>query len=38
MVTLIDKHNNIEKSELKSKAEVAIDIVNKLVTFFSHAK
>jgi len=31
LVTLIDKHNNIEKLELKSKDEVAIDIVNKLV-------
>ena len=31
MVTIIDKHNNIEKSELKSKDEVAVDIVNKLV-------
>ena len=34
IVTIIDKHNNIEKSELKSKAEIAIDIVNKLVTLF----
>jgi phosphopantothenoylcysteine decarboxylase/phosphopantothenate--cysteine ligase len=33
-VTMIDKHNNIEKSELKSKAEIAADIVNKLVTLF----
>jgi phosphopantothenoylcysteine decarboxylase / phosphopantothenate---cysteine ligase len=32
-VTILDIHNNIEKSELKSKAEVAKDIVNKLVTF-----
>jgi phosphopantothenoylcysteine decarboxylase / phosphopantothenate---cysteine ligase len=31
-VTLIDKHNNIEKKELKSKADVAKDIVNKLVS------
>ena len=34
IVTIIDKHNNIEKSELKSKAEIAADIVNKLVTLF----
>ncbi len=32
IVTLIDKHNNIEKFELKSKAEVATDIINKLVS------
>ena len=38
MVTIIDKHNNIEKSELKSKAEIAKDIVNKLVAILSHAK
>lgn len=38
MVTIIDKHNNIEKSELKSKTEIAKDIVTKLVTFLSHAK
>lgn len=37
VVTIIDKHNNIEKSELKNKTEVAKDIVNKLVAFLSHA-
>jgi phosphopantothenoylcysteine decarboxylase/phosphopantothenate--cysteine ligase len=31
-ITIIDKNNNIEKFELKSKTEVARDIVNKLVT------
>ena len=38
IVTIIDKHNNIEKSELKSKAEIAKDIVDKLVTVLRHAK
>lgn len=33
-ITIIDKRNNIQKFELKTKAEVATDIVNKLVTFF----
>jgi phosphopantothenoylcysteine decarboxylase/phosphopantothenate--cysteine ligase len=33
-ITIIDKNNNIQKFELKQKAEVATDIVNKLVTFF----
>lgn len=33
-ITIIDKNNNILKFELKSKAGVATDIVNKLVTFF----
>lgn len=37
IVTIIDKHNNIEKSELKSKTEIATDIVNKLVTILNHA-
>jgi len=37
IVTIIDKHNNIEKSELKSKTEIAKDIVNKLVTILNHA-
>jgi phosphopantothenoylcysteine decarboxylase/phosphopantothenate--cysteine ligase len=37
IVTIIDKHNNIEKSELKNKTEVAKDIVNKLVALLSHA-
>jgi len=30
-VTLFDKNNNITKYELKSKAEVAIDILNKVI-------
>ena len=33
-ITIIDKHNKTEKFELKSKAEVASDIVNKISTFF----
>lgn len=33
-ITVIDKNNNIQKFELKSKAEVATDIVNKLITCF----
>jgi phosphopantothenoylcysteine decarboxylase / phosphopantothenate---cysteine ligase len=33
-ITIIDKNNNIQKFELKSKAEVAVDIVNKLITLF----
>ena len=37
MVTLIDRHNNIEKTALKSKTEIAKDIVNKLVAILSHA-
>ena len=32
-ITIFDKHNNVEKFELKSKKEVAVDIVNKLETF-----
>ena len=36
MVTIIDKHNNIDKLELKSKAEVAVDIVNKLVSLIKN--
>ncbi|MDP4208518.1 MAG: bifunctional phosphopantothenoylcysteine decarboxylase/phosphopantothenate--cysteine ligase CoaBC [Bacteroidota bacterium] len=35
-ITIIDKNNKIEKSELKSKTDVASDIVNKLVTFLAH--
>lgn len=31
-VTLIDKNNNIEKFELKSKARVAVDILDKIET------
>jgi phosphopantothenoylcysteine decarboxylase/phosphopantothenate--cysteine ligase len=38
MVSIIGKDNNIEKFELKSKAEVAIDIVKKLVTLINYAK
>ena len=38
IVTIIDKHNNIGKSELKSKTEIAKDIVDKLVAALSHAK
>ena len=37
IITIIDKHNNIEKSELKSKTDIAKDIVNKLATQFTHA-
>ncbi|HEX3010240.1 MAG TPA: bifunctional phosphopantothenoylcysteine decarboxylase/phosphopantothenate--cysteine ligase CoaBC [Bacteroidales bacterium] len=33
-ITIIDKDNNIQKFELKTKAEVAADIVNKLITCF----
>lgn len=33
-ITIIDKNNNIQKFELKTKAEVATDIVNKLITCF----
>jgi phosphopantothenoylcysteine decarboxylase/phosphopantothenate--cysteine ligase len=36
LITIIDKHNNIEKSELKSKTAIAADIVNKLVTCLKH--
>jgi len=32
-VTLFDKNNNISKFELKSKAEVAADIINKVIEF-----
>jgi len=38
IITIIDKHNKVEKSELKSKTEIAKDIVNKLVSIVSHAK
>ena len=31
-ITIIDKNNNIDNFELKSKKEVAIDIVNKIIT------
>jgi phosphopantothenoylcysteine decarboxylase / phosphopantothenate---cysteine ligase len=31
-ITIIDKYNNIDKFELKSKEEVAIDILDKIVT------
>jgi len=31
-ITIIDKNNNIDKFELKSKKEVALDIVNKIIT------
>lgn len=31
-ITIIDKNNNIDKFELKSKKEVAVDIVNKILT------
>jgi len=34
-VSFIDKNNNIDKFELKSKREVAVDIVNKLTTLIS---
>jgi phosphopantothenoylcysteine decarboxylase / phosphopantothenate---cysteine ligase len=37
-VSIIDKYNKIEKSELKSKTEVAKDIVHKLVTLLTHDK
>ncbi len=30
-ISIIDKNNNIDKFELKSKQEVAVDIVNKLI-------
>ena len=33
-ISIVDKHNNIEKTELKSKTDIAKDIVNKLVTYF----
>lgn len=36
-ITIIDEHNNIEKSELKSKAAIATDIVNKLVHYLTPA-
>lgn len=32
-VTIIDKYNNQEVFELKSKAQVAVDIVEKMITF-----
>lgn len=33
-ITIIDNNNNIAKFELKSKREVAADIVEKLITYF----
>lgn len=33
-ITIIDKHNNIEKFQLKTKQEVAVDIADKLDLFF----
>jgi phosphopantothenoylcysteine decarboxylase/phosphopantothenate--cysteine ligase len=33
-ITIIDKSNKIQKFELKTKADVATDIVNKLITCF----
>jgi phosphopantothenoylcysteine decarboxylase / phosphopantothenate---cysteine ligase len=36
IITLLDKYNNIEKFGLKSKAEVAVDIVNKLEDLLTH--
>jgi phosphopantothenoylcysteine decarboxylase/phosphopantothenate--cysteine ligase len=35
-VTLIDKYNNFEEFELKTKVEVAVDIVNKIVSSDSY--
>jgi len=32
MITLIDRNNNIDKFELKSKEDAAIDILNKIVS------
>ncbi len=34
-VTLIDKNNKIEEFELKSKEEVAVDIINKIISSIS---
>lgn len=34
-ITIFDKHNNIEKFELKNKEEVARDIINALIKIFS---
>lgn len=34
-VTLIDKYNNLEEFELKTKTEVADDIVNKIITMLN---
>lgn len=34
-VTFIDKHFNIEPQELKSKEEVALDIVNKIIAYYA---
>jgi phosphopantothenoylcysteine decarboxylase / phosphopantothenate---cysteine ligase len=36
-ITIIDKYNNIKKTELKSKQDIAKDIVNELVTYFNYA-
>ena len=34
-VTFIDKHFNIEAQDLKSKEDVAIDIVNKIISYYA---
>ncbi|MCC7331875.1 MAG: bifunctional phosphopantothenoylcysteine decarboxylase/phosphopantothenate--cysteine ligase CoaBC [Flavobacteriales bacterium] len=34
-ITLIDKNNKVEKLELKSKTEVAVDILNKIVSLLN---
>lgn len=34
-ITIIDKNNNIDKFELKSKMDVAIDITNKIIDMIS---
>jgi phosphopantothenoylcysteine decarboxylase/phosphopantothenate--cysteine ligase len=34
MVTIIDRHNGIEKTGLKKKTDIAKDIVKKLITYF----
>lgn len=36
-VTLIDKQNNVTRFELKSKAEVARDIVDKIISLYNNA-
>ncbi len=35
-ITMIDRHNNIEKYELKLKEDVAMDIVNKIINELKH--
>ncbi len=37
-ITIIDKNNNIEKYELKSKKDVAIDITKKIIELISNPK